>query len=127
MLPVDGSGAKAGLAGEHEWDLQLPDMWTAFNCSPRDSLAPAEEVPVLAVGTRGFYPLGKGGASSTYGVGFIGYSKVPVLRIQQAQRTPESMHDKGLGSLGSEAKPWQGLRALRFPESLEDADQEGGT
>lgn len=102
MLPIDGSGAKGGLAGEHEWDLQLPDVWTAFNCSPRDALAPAEEV------LKGFYPLGKGGASSTYGVGFIGYSKVPALRIQQAQRTPESMHDKGLRSLGSEAKPWQG-------------------
>lgn len=36
------------------------------------------------------------------------------------------MQDKGLRSLGREAKAWQGLRALRCPESLEDADQEGG-
>lgn len=36
------------------------------------------------------------------------------------------MQDKGLRTLGSEAKAWQGLRALGFPESLEDVDQEGG-
>lgn len=76
LAPCHQVRGKGGLAGEHEWDLQLPNMWMAFNCSPKDALGPAKEVSVPVVRTRRCCLLGKRGASSRYGVGFVGYSKV---------------------------------------------------
>lgn len=45
LAPCHQVRGKVGLAGEQEWDLQLPNMWMAFNCSPKDTLGLAEEGP----------------------------------------------------------------------------------
>lgn len=94
LAPCHQVRGKAGLAGE-----QLPNMWMAFNCSPKDTLGPAEEASVLAVRTRGCHPLGKRGASSRYGVGFVGYSKA-------AAKDPSPCRIRGSEAWG--AKPRHG-------------------
>lgn len=94
---------KRGLVGEHEWDLQLPNVWTAFNCSPKDALAHAEEVSVLVMRTRGCW--GKEEPAVYMELGSLAIQRELALRI------PEPMQDKGPRTLGNEAKAWHWLRA----------------
>lgn len=40
LAPRQQVRGKEGLAGEHKWDPQLPNMWMAFNCFPQRCSGP---------------------------------------------------------------------------------------